>query len=133
MASIVELANAVAAAMPELHAQVCFVPEFSLSEIADRKIVVVPTGTDYGLTARHGREVRHKVSVGVLKRCNEDEIEPLLALCDEIARRFHGRRLLDAVCIEAQRDPLYSPEHLRERNQFTGVIVLTFRSLVRED
>ena len=36
-------------------------------------------------------------------------------------------------CVKAGGNPLYSPERLRERRQFTGVVELPFRSVHRNE
>jgi len=74
------------------------------------------------------------VDVGVLKRYAKETniaIDPLMALCQEIRDALRLQRLADyptAVCIEAPRDVVYSPAHIREHRQFTSI--LTFRFTV---
>jgi hypothetical protein len=44
-------------------------------------------------------------------------------------RTAHLTALPNAVWVGCENSPLYSPEHMKELRQFTGVLTLTFRVL----
>ena len=127
MTDIVELAEAVAAELAEYHAEVLFCPEFELRDLEEMKVVVVPLAVEYKTVSRAAREELLKVQIGFLKRCDEDALPGLLDTVEELGLGFLGRKIGDAACVGVAYDPIYSPEHLRERRQFTSVIELSFK------
>lgn len=59
-----------------------------------------------------------------------DEIDPLVALVEELAGHFRARRLIgcpEAVWLRTEIDPLAAEEHLDELRQLTAVVVLVYR------
>ena len=119
MADIIELAEGVAAEIGD-GAEVMFAPEF------DPGIETKPNARDY-------LEDRLKVQVGLLRKCTEDDIPGLVREVASLGRRFLHRWVAGIRCMKAEYTPLYSPEHLRERRQFTGVVELTFLSVHRNE
>ena len=75
----------------------------------------------------------YKVSVGVLKKTTEDEIPSLVQTVRSIGRHFLGMHLAGCSCVKAAYEPVYSPEQFREKRQFTGVVVLSFRTVERHE
>lgn len=133
MGRLDELAGAVAADLSRYGATVCFLPEFKLSELSQMRVVVVPTGIEDELTTRDSIGAVYKVSVGVLKKTTEDELPHLTGVVRGIGRHFLGRHLAGCTCVKASYDPIYSPEQFREKRQFTGVAVLSFRTVERHE
>ena len=130
MADIVELAEAVAAEISAPgEAEVAFAPEFDLKDLKEMRVVVVPSGLEMKPISRSASEDTMHIQVGVLKRCTEDDIVDLVNTVVSIGRGFLDRRVAGAVCTEVKYLPLYAPEHLRERRQFTGVVELVFKSV----
>ena len=132
MADIIELAEGVAAEIGD-GAEVMFAPEFDLKGIKEKRIVVVPAGIETKPNARDYLEDRLKVQVGLLKKCTEDNIPALVREVVSTGRRFLHKWVAGVRCVKAECNPLYSPEHLRERRQFTGVVELTFLSVHRNE
>ena len=130
MADIIKLAKAVAAeiSVPG-EAEVCYAPEFDLKGLKDLKVVVVPSGLEMKPISRTASEDTMHIQIGVLKRCTEDDVVDLVNTVITIGRGFLDRRIEGAVCTDVRYNPLYSPEHLRERRQFTGVVELVFKSV----
>ena len=114
-------------------AEVMFAPEFDLKGIKEKRIVVVPAGIETKPNARDYLEDRLKVQVGLLKKCTEDDIPALVREVVSTGRRFLHKWVAGVRCVKAECNPLYSPEHLRERRQFTGVVELTFLSVHRNE
>lgn len=130
MADIIELAEAVAAeiSVPG-EAEVAFAPEYDLKGIREMKVVVVPAGLEMKPITRTSSEDTLHIHVGVLKKCTEDDIVDLVNTVITIGRGFLDRRVAGATCVDVKYLPLYSPEHLRERRQFTGVVELVFKAV----
>jgi len=127
MSDIVRLAEAVAAELAEYHAEVLFCPEFKLRDIDEMRVVVVPLAVEYKTVSRASREEVLKVQIGFLKRCNEDDLGELLSTVERLGLGFLGKTLAGAACIGVAYNPIYFPEHFRERRQFTSVIELSFK------
>ena len=127
MADALEIAMCVRDVLRDLDAELSFAPQFDLADLAELKVVVVPTDFGLGVATRGAAEEEFGVEVGFLKKAAENELPDLVRLVSDVAGRFPGQRFCDAACTEAKFNPLYSPEHLRERRQFTSVLALTFR------
>jgi len=127
MSEVLKMAEAVAAELAEYHAEVMFFPEFELRELEAMRVAVVPTGTEYKTVSRSSREELLKVQIGFLKRGCEDKLPELLQLVEGLGLGFLNRKLAGATCVGVAYNPIYSPDHLRERGQFTSVIELTFK------
>ena len=128
MVDIIALAEGVAGKIGS--ATVELAPEFTLKDVKDRKrIVVVPVGVRHRMLARGFREDLLTVQVGVLRKATEDELEALVAETQNLALSFLHRTVAGAKCVEANHAPLYVPDHMRERRQFTGVIELLFKEV----
>lgn len=130
MSEVLNIANAVAAELSDYHAEVLYFPEFELRDLDEMRVAVVPLSTEYKAVSRTAREELPKVQVGVLKRCGEDGLDAMLQFVEGLGLGFLNRKLAGATCVCVAYNPIYSPEHLRERGQFTCVIELTFK-LVR--
>ena len=127
MSEVLKMAETIAAELAKYHAEVLFFPEFELRELEAMRVAVVPTGTEYKTASRSSREELLKVQIGFLKRGCEDELPELLQLVEGLGLGFLNRKLAGATCVGVAYNPIYSPEHLRERGQFTSVIELTFK------
>ena len=133
MLDVIQLAEAVAAELAEYGAEVRLAPEFTPSDLKEMKVVVVPVGVAHSLLSRAHREDALQVQVGVLKRTTEDEVVDLVSFVEGLAVGFLGKVLGGcARCTKTEHVPLYVPEHLRERRQFTGVVELTFKEIVHD-
>ncbi len=129
MSEVLRIAEAVAAELAEYHAVVMFFPEFELRDLDEMRVAVVPLSTEYKIVSRTAREELPKVQVGILKRCGEDGLDAMLQFVEGLGLGFLTRRLAGAMCVCVAYNPIYSPEHLRERGQFTSVMELTFKTV----
>ena len=127
MSAIVTLAAEVALELADFHAEVLFFPEFELRDIEEMKVIVVPLAEEYKPLSRTQHEEILKVQVGFLKRGCEDELPELLRTVEKLGLGFLNKQLVGATCVGVAFNPIYSPEHLRERGQFTSVIELSFK------
>lgn len=129
MSEVLKIAEAVTAELAEYNAELVFFPEFELRELETMRVAVVPTGTEYKILSRSSHEEVLKVAIGFLKRGCEDELSELLKLVEGLGVGFLGRNLAGATCVAVAFNPIYSPDHLRERGQFTSVIELSFKQI----
>ena len=126
-AAVIALAEAVAENLSDYHAEVLFFPEFELKDLEEMKVVVVPLSEEYKMRSRIRHEEILKVQVGFLKRGSEEKLPELLRTVESLGLGFLNKKLLGATCVSVAYNPIYSPEHLRERGQFTSVIELSFK------
>ena len=128
MVNIIELAEGVAEKIGE--ADVELAPEYSLKDVKERtRIVVVPVGIKHKMLARGFREDFLTVQVGVLRKATEDELVDLVNYAQTLALDFLHATVKGAKCVEVNHTPLYVPEHMRDRRQFTGIIELLFKEV----
>ena len=132
MADLIGLAEGVAAEVGGA-ALVAYAPEFDLKGLRERRVVVVPCGIEVAPGARGYVEERLKVQVGVLKKCTEDDVPALVREVAALGRSFLHKWVAGVRCVKAEYAPIYAPEHLRERRQFTGVVELTFLSVHKDE
>ncbi len=127
MTDLLKIARAVTGELRKYNAELLYFPEFSLRDLDAMRIVVVPAGIEYRDSCRGTHEELLKVQIGILKRCGEDGLDAMLQFAEELGRGFFHSVAAGAVCTAVSFNPLYSPDHLRERGQFTSVIELTFK------
>ena len=127
MSQMLAIARAVTEELADCDAELEFFPEFDLRDLEERRVVVVPSGTEYRALARNTREELPTVQIGVLQRATEDDLPGLLLFTEQLGLRFLNKHVCGALCAGVAYDPIYSPEHLRERGQFVSVIELSFR------
>ena len=129
MSNIVDLAAAVADTLADYNAEVLYFPTFDLRDLETRRVIVVPVNPEYKTVSRSAHEELLKVQIGFLKRGCEDDLSGLLQTVEALGLSFLNKKLLNATCVCVAYNPIYSPEHLRERGQFTSVIELTFKKI----
>ena len=111
-------------------ADVELAPEYSLKDVKERtRIVVVPVGIKHKMLARGFREDFLTVQVGVLRKTTEDELVDLVSYVQTLALDFLHTTVRGAKCVEANHAPLYVPDHMRDRRQFTGIVELLFKEV----
>ena len=128
MTDIIELAQGVAEKIGD--AEVELAPEYSLKDVKEKtRIVVVPVGIRHRMLARGFREDLLTIHVGVLRKATEDELVDLVNYAQTLALDFLHATVKGAKCVEANHTPLYVPDHMRDRRQFTGVVELLFKEV----
>jgi len=112
-----------------------FLPRFELPEMSELKVSVVPRGIKIEREDRSHNRHDVQIDVAVQKKIDPEadaEIEALLDLCEEIGNFFRLRPLAEypsAMWIKTAHAPIYSPEHLEELHQFTGLLSFTWRTI----
>ncbi len=109
-------------------------PLFELPEMKTLHVTVVPHGVEMQASGRSMVQHDYGIDVAVQKKFEKDEpaeLDPLMTLVEETIDFFRLRRLdgLNAVCVRATNEPVYSQEHMEQFRQFTSVVTLTFRVL----
>lgn len=125
------LCEAVAASLGEWNAKPALAPEFSLRDLEELKVVVVPVELTYRNISRALKERTVKLQIGFMKRAKKEQLDELLATVEKLGMSFSGKEFCGAKCIAVGFNPIYAADQLRERNQFTSVIELTFRDTCR--
>jgi len=119
----------------EFEAARLYQPLFELPEMKTLHVTVVPQGVDMQVSSRTLVQHDYGIDVAVQKKFEADdavELDPLMALVEEIADFFRLRRLdavPAAIWVKTENKPVYSQEHMQQFRQFTSVITLTFRVL----
>ena len=121
------LCEAVAASLGEWNAKPALAPEFTLRELEELKVVVVPVELTYRNISRALKERTVKLQIGFMKRAKKEQLDELLATVEKLGMSFSGKEFCGSKCIAVGFNPIYAADQLRERNQFTSVIELTFR------
>ena len=132
MVDVLKLAEGVAKAISE-DVEVELVPQFDLKGLKEMRVIVVPAGLGHKMKARAIREDEFKIHVGVLKKCSEDELLDLVNTVSGIGVDLLYSEIEGAKCVSVEYNPLYYPDHFRERRQFTGVLELTFKEIQRDE
>jgi hypothetical protein len=131
MLNIDTIANEIATSLADFKAQVMYSAEFELRELEQQLCVVVPiSSVPQNITRKHSL-VTHTVEVGLLYRSKTINIASMIKQLKNIANRCNGKKVQTATCVQTEFDPLYDQDQLRQRNQFTGVVVLTFKEVVK--
>ena len=116
-----------------LTAQRGYLPKFDLQEMQELHATVVPKQVVSQFADRGRSQFEYDIDVGVQKKLQSleaEEIDPLVALSEEIADQFRGKRLEsypEAICSKATIAPVYAQDHLDQLRQFTSVVTLTYR------
>jgi len=119
----------------EFEAVRLYQPLFELPEMKTLHVTVVSRGVEMQVSSRTLVQHDYGIDVAVQKKFDTDEaveLDPLMALVEEIADFFRLRRLEaapEAAWIKTENNPVYSQEHMEQFRQFTSVVTLTFRVL----
>ena len=110
-----------------------YLPRSDLADLKTLKVTVVPSGLTV-VTASRG-QTQQDVAIDIAvqqKLTGEDntDLDPLLALAEEMAAHFRGKRLAsfsDVVWVKTEFKAIYAPDHIDQLRAFTSVVTLTFR------
>lgn len=139
MSVITDIAEAVVAELnagtfsQTFQAERHYLPVYELEDIKDLRVTVVPKGTAIQSAGRGSNQHDVEIDVAVQKKLTKTEpteIDPLIALVEELADQFRLKRLAsypNAVWTRTQNEPVYAAEHLDQYRVFTSILTLTFR------
>lgn len=140
MSTIIALADAVAEhintgtyTLP-VSAVRAYQPAFTLEELGELRVSVVPRTTTVSAASRESSTYEHVLDVGVQKKLpveNElTEIDDLLELTEAIGDRLRHTRLAgfpQAAWAGLAHEPVVSGESLEQHRVFTSVLSVTYR------
>ena len=110
-------------------------PHYDLAQLKSLHVTVIPSGLMTQQAARGPGQRDVDVDIAVQQKLTQEEnadLDPLLALAEEIAEHFRGKRLSahpQAIWVKTEHKAVFVPEHLQQYRQFTSVLTLTFRVL----
>ncbi|MGC1272624.1 MAG: hypothetical protein WBC44_02865 [Planctomycetaceae bacterium] len=114
-------------------AQRAYLPRAELAALRSLCVTVVPSHVTIATVARGQTQQDVAVDVAVQRKLTSEEngtLDSLLALAEEIAAHFTGKRLDSfpaAAWVKTEFKPIYAPEHIEQLRTFTSVLTLTFR------
>ena len=129
MTSILDVANAVVAALVEEGAELSIAPDFELDELTQAKVLVVPVSREVVPKSRAVCEVLYKIEVGVLKRVKSADVSECVTLCEGLGHGLLRQTFADCVATGVEFPTLCDPEALRSRNLFIGVVMLNLKGV----
>ncbi len=140
MSTISAIADAVAAHInagtfsQPLTAVRMFQPAFTLEDLKDLRVSVVPRTVQMSPVTRDSLAVEYVVDVGVQKKLPAEgvdaAIDELLAIVEAIADHLRFQRLEgfpDAAWVGINNEPVVSSEALEQHRVFTSVLSVTYR------
>ena len=141
MSLVTNIADAVAAELgrgefsTEFTAQRRVLPDFELKDLGELKVSVVPHAVEIAKETRDSQRYEVTIDIGVQQKITDSidtQVAALGTLVDEIAEFLTNRPLEDAPYANwsaIENDPVYVPEHLKQRRVFTSVLSVTYQML----
>lgn len=128
------IAVAVANTLSELNPEISYSPEYDLSDLASKKCVIVPSSINRTPICRNSKivEITAEIEVGILHRGKKLNVANLVSEVQFLATQLKKVRVGNSQCIKVDHEPLYDAEQLRQRNQFTSVLALTFKEIAHD-
>lgn len=109
-------------------------PAFTLEELGELRVSVVPRTTTVSAASRESSTYEHVVDVGVQKKLPADDeqaaIDGLLELTEAIGDRLRHTRVAgfpEAAWAGLAHEPVVSSESLEQHRVFTSVLSVTYR------
>jgi len=109
-------------------------PAFTLEELGELRVSVVPRTTTVVAASRESSTYEHVLDVGVQKKLPAEDdqaaIDELLELTEAIGDRLRHTRLAgfpEAAWAGLAHDPVVSSESLEQHRVFTSVLSVTYR------
>jgi hypothetical protein len=111
-----------------------FQPAFTLEDLKDLRVSVVPRTLQMSPVTRDSLAIEYVVDVGVQKKLPADNadaaIDELLELVEAIADHLRFQRLEglpDAAWVGISNEPVVSGEAIEQHRVFTSVLSVTYR------
>jgi len=111
-----------------------FQPAFTLEDLKDLRVSVVPRTVQMTPVTRDSLAVEYVIDVGVQKKLPADgadaAIDELLSLVEAIADHLRFKRLegfAEAAWVGISHEPVVSSEALEQHRVFTSVLSVTYR------
>jgi len=116
-------------------AQRHYQPRYELADLKILHVTVIPNGLTTATLGRGGTQQEVAIDIAVQQKLSAEanaDLDPLLALAEEIAESFQPKRLAtypNAIWSKTEFRAIYSTEHLQQNRQFTSVMTVTFKIL----
>jgi hypothetical protein len=108
-----------------------YLPSFDLTDMTALQVSVVPAASSVAIASRRSQREDHQVHVAVQKKVDPTAVaavDDLVQLVQEIDDYLRSAGpMAGATWIGTALEPLYHPEHLRDKGVFTSVLTLTYR------
>jgi hypothetical protein len=108
-----------------------YLPSFDLADMTMLQVSVVPAASSVAIASRRSQREDHQVHVAVQKKVDPAAVaavDDLLQLVQEIDDHLRAAGpMADATWIGTALDPLYHPDHLRDKGVLTCVLSVTYR------
>jgi len=139
LATILQIADSVTAQLNTaelshtISAERLYVPNFDLEDMKELRVSVVPRDMQIVAHDRSTSKYNARIDVAVQQKFEQGsnvEIDPLVALVEQIADLFRLKRLdsmPEARCTQIEHPVIYSAEHWEQLRQFTSLLTLTFQ------
>jgi hypothetical protein len=139
LATILQIADSVTAQLNTadlshtISAERLYVPNFDLEDMKELRVSVVPRELIIVAHDRATSKYNARIDVAVQQKFEQGsnaEIDPLVALVEQIADLFRLKRLdsmPEARCTQVEHPVIYSAEHWEQLRQFTSLLTLTFQ------
>lgn len=110
-----------------LQAELMLVPDFDLSAIRTRRVVVTPNKLVSQCATRGDSDRTVEIAVGLIQRAKTADIRELLQRLEAIGDLLEKARLSSGRCVAIKYDPLYDVASLLQKGAFIGVCTATIR------
>jgi len=112
-----------------------YMPRRELADLSVLTVTVVPRRIDGEEFSRAGQQHDHGIDIAVQQKLDVDEdgepdhtaADALVGLAEEIAAFCYGKAFDAGCCMSSDVDPIFSPEHMKEKHVFTAVARLTVK------
>ena len=114
-------------------AQRHYQPHYELKDLKSLHVTVIPNSLTTGNLGRGVQQQEVAIDIAVQQKLTREthaDLDPLLALAEEIAESFQAKRLTAypaAIWKQTDFRAIYSAEHLHQNRQFTSVMTITFK------
>lgn len=108
-------------------------PRYELADLGALHVTLIPSGLSVQPASRGAAQYEVAIDLAVQQKLSGEanaDIDPLLALTEEIAEHFRGQRLdsfPNALWVKTEHRTIFATEHLEQYRQFTSLLTLTFR------
>jgi hypothetical protein len=116
-----------------------YLPEYKLEDMGTLHVTVVPAEFAGEPSDRSRDREDHKLHVAIQQRFKPENgtvplasLDGLVALSEEIRDFLRDRKLTDCPQVrrvKTENKPIYDPKHLKDHNQFTGLLAFTYQTV----
>jgi len=110
-----------------------YVPEYELSELQAKKVIIIPTNIEYHDLTRGFLQKNYTYEIGILQRLNtESELAGIIDVTETIGASIKGYHLEGHKCMECKVMQLYNPADYANAKKVISVLQATFKEYRQE-